>query len=164
MPFWVECLYTNERYNLYEFPTMVKAIVMLLPSFILYIASNYKPSDRRKIKYWLPYGLMRDRQLKTYGNCIDIGYHSKTARLIRWILPYGYVLWWDNKKPVNQPLLSKTNSEDNRTNNDVLKKTEEVLFKLQKESEETRRGQIELAERIEVSLLKLELEIKNITL
>lgn len=108
---------------------------------------------------------MRDRQLKTYGNCIDIGYHSKTARLIRWILPYGYVLWWDNNKNhVNQPLLSKTSSEDNRTNNNVLKKTEEVLFKLQKESEETRRGQIELAERIEVSLLKLELEIKNITL
>lgn len=162
MPFWVESLYTSERYSLNKFKPLVKAVLMLLPSFFLYTASNYKPTDRRRIKYWLPYGVMRDRQLKTYGKRIENGYHSKSSRVIRWFLPYGYVLWWDygSNRQVNQTLPEKTNASAG-VNNDMLLEVGEKVSRLQDETAEIRRGQMELAERIEVSLLKLAIAINE---
>lgn len=164
MPFWVESLYVRDRYDLRRIPVFWKAILMLLPSAFLYIVSNYNSSDKRKIKYWLPYGLMRDFQLRTHGKRIENKKHFFVCRFIRWLLPYGYVLWWDGGErqpvsrttpPANRPAAPAPVSGNNANNNAA------ILSALQAESEKNRVLQMELAERLEVSLLKLAVELKQ---
>lgn len=164
MPYWIERLYIRDRYDMRNISAFWKAILMLLPSAFFYIVSNHKPSDKRKIKYWLPYGLMRDFQLKMHGNRIDKNKHSLVMCFIRWLLPYGYVLWWDSgeqqsgcvtAQPANSAVSSAAVS-GSYTNDDSV-----ILAALQAESEKNRELQIELAEKLEVSLLKFALELKK---
>lgn len=161
MPFWIENLYIGNRYDVKKISTLGKAILMLVPAAFIYIVSNYKPSDKRNIKYWLPYGLMCDFQLRIHGKRIENKKYSVFSRLIRWILPYGYVLWWDNgaRQPVSKPASSANRLSPpaaTNTNNNAP-----ILAALKAENEKNRVLQIELAERLEVSLLKLAVELKN---
>ena len=144
---------------------------MLLPSAFLYIVSNYKPTDKRKIKYWLPYGIMSKFQLKAHGKRVENKKHSFVMRFIRGLFPYGYVLWWDSGEyqpvapvskpvaPVSKPVAPVSKpavpASSNNANNAA------ILAALQAESEKNRVLQMELAERIEVGLLKLAVELKN---
>ena len=163
MPFWIECLYTTGRYNLQQFPALAKVLLMLLPSAFLYTVSNYNSSDKRRIEYWLPYGMMRNDQLKTWGRRIESGYHSVFFRFLRWVFPYGYVLWWDNstEQLANRSESVSSAGYESDKGNISLAKIEEKLTWLQEESVRNRKNQRELAERIEVGLLKLAIEIKE---
>ena len=102
MPFLVESLYVKDRYDLKKIPVFFKAILLFLPSAFLYVVSNYKQSDKRKIKYWLPYGPMRNFEKKAYGSNLEKKKRFFIIRFIRYWLPYGYVLWWDNESQLSK--------------------------------------------------------------
>lgn len=161
MPFWVEHLYVKGRYNLNRFPAAVKVLLMVLPSVFVYIVSNHNANDKRLMKYWLPYGLMRDRMLKTYGKRIETGHHSKFARLFRWILPYGYVLWWDNPSRYNEPVKAQETVAAGAFDSEALSKIDEQINDFRAACTRNQMRQLELTERMEVELLKLAVEMKK---
>lgn len=163
MPFLVESLYVKDRYDLKKIPVFFKAILLFLPSAFLYVVSNYKQSDKRKIKYWLPYGPMRNFEKKAYGSNLEKKKRFFIIRFIRYWLPYGYVLWWDNESqlskkpaaPAAKPAAPAAANTGNANNNAA------ILAAIRTENEKTRILQAELAEKLEISLLKVAVELKN---
>ena len=165
LPFLVESLYVKDRYNLKKIPVFFRIILLFLPSAFLYIVINYKPSDKRKIKYWLPYGPIRNFRKKKYGHPIENKKRFFLIRFIRYCLPYGYVLWWDNEKhqsvakpvaPAAPKPAAHAAANVNNANNNAA-----ILAAIRAENEKTRMLQIELTEKLEVSLLKAAVELKN---
>lgn len=69
---------------------------LFLPHFFAAALSRRKATDRRVLKYFLPYGYMKKRMKYVFhanvgnGNK-DVGF----VGLLRWMCPYGIVLWWD---------------------------------------------------------------------
>lgn len=162
MPFWIERLYINNRYDLSRFSVFKKILLMILPSLFVYIVSNHNHNDKRPVKYWLPYGLMRDRMLKNYGKQIETGYHSKPARLLRWFLPYGYVLWWDKSNSYGPAVMAPQNTVSTTgVDSKALSRINEQLSSFKTTFTNNQMKQLELTERIEVALLKLAIEVKN---
>ena len=163
IPYCIERLYTTDKYNLKKSPLPVRILLMLLPSAFVYIVSNYEKADKRTLKYWLPYGVMRNYQLKNYGKKINGGYHSRLAKILRWLLPFGYVLWWDkSKQQENQVKPAVNNRKVSSVDSVALSRIEEKLTQIQHESQMSQHNQLEMVERLEVGLLKLAIEIRQI--
>lgn len=75
---------------------VVGALVDFLPYAVHAILSQRQPSDRRLIKYFLPYGKVREYVEGAYG-IGHVRYKDVSgwpARFRNW-LPYGLVQWWD---------------------------------------------------------------------
>lgn len=74
----------------------VRIVVDFLPYVIFVILSQRIASDRRPVKYFLPYGRVRQYVEGTYG----VG-HVRYKDVPGWVghfrnwLPYGLVQWWD---------------------------------------------------------------------
>ena len=163
LPFWVETLYTQQRYSMEKMNVVIRILLLILPSFCMYTMSNLQSKDVRVIKYWLPYGMILSYHRKAYGKSVDLGKHSKIMGIVRAVLPYGYVLWWDSESNTfsSEPAVGASQVYNSDEIYKTLVKLEESIEKLQVESEECRRNQFELADRMDVSLLKLAVEIKN---
>ena len=70
---------------------------LFLPRFFSAVLSCRKNTDKRIIKYFLPYGLMRKRMQEVFFE--RVGDPSKDKGLVgvfRAMCPYGIVLWWDS--------------------------------------------------------------------
>lgn len=77
--------------------SILRLLSLLLPHFFFAAVSCRKSTDRRLIKYYLPFGLMRRRMHDVFGE--EVGSTEKDrglSGLFRSICPYGLVLWWDD--------------------------------------------------------------------
>lgn len=88
---------------------LLRIVSLFLPHFFVAILSCRKSTDRRPIKFFLPYGMMRTRMWDVFGEVVgnvdkDCGFRG----FVRACLPYGLVLWWDGTpKPAASALVPK---------------------------------------------------------
>lgn len=76
---------------------LLRIVGLFLPHFFAAALSCRKPKDKRLIKFFLPYGMMRCRMLDVFGE--EVGSREKDqgfSGLVRAVCPYGLVLWWDD--------------------------------------------------------------------
>lgn len=85
-----------------------------IPFVVLAVRSQVRETDKRPLKFWLPYGMMCKNVAEQYGYIIDHGQvvaahdhdgykrtlenekmFSFPVRILRRWMPYGLVLWWD---------------------------------------------------------------------
>ena len=78
---------------------------LLLPHFFAATLSRRKPMDKRIVKYFLPYGMMKSRMRYVFH--ADVGNDKKDRGIVglfRWCCPYGTILWWDGgRDTVSRP-------------------------------------------------------------
>lgn len=161
MPLWIELMYSTREENVH-ISKAAKFLILFLPAACAYIISNYNSEDKRRIKYWLPYGPLKMYQLKNHGVIVDEKKHSHIASVIRWILPYGYVLWWDSERSIVVKGVQQKAKDCNLTvESERLARLEKKLDQLIKDSAETQKNQKECMEQTEVQLLRLAVELKN---
>lgn len=76
---------------------LLRIVGLFLPHFFAAVLSCRKSTDKRLIKFFLPYGMMRRRMLDVFGE--EVGPMEKDrglSGLFRSVCPYGLVLWWDD--------------------------------------------------------------------
>ena len=69
---------------------------LFLPHFFAATLSHRQATDKRMLKYFLPYGYMKKRMKYVFH--ANVGNDKKdhgVAGVFRWCCPYGIVLWWD---------------------------------------------------------------------
>ena len=75
---------------------LIRIVSLLLPHFFVAVLSRRRPTDRRPLKYFLPYGVMKKRMMGLYHQKVgNERLDSGVKGLFRSVLPYGLVLWWD---------------------------------------------------------------------
>lgn len=75
---------------------LLRIVSLFLPHFFAAVLSCRKSTDRRPVKFFLPYGMMRTRMRDVFGE--EVGKADKDCGFrgfVRACLPYGLVLWWD---------------------------------------------------------------------
>ncbi len=93
----------EQRYNEPWRPVGVTAFSRVchdwLPALFACVHQNMHGDDRRIVKYWLPYRMMKLRLQSYYNIILHGGVEPKTAWgcFIRNKSPYGLVLWWDKE-------------------------------------------------------------------
>jgi glycosyltransferase involved in cell wall biosynthesis len=70
-----------------------KIILSIVPSFFAFCLICRKYDDKRMVKFWIPYGIMKLYLSKKYG--VSFERHNFVGSSFRACLPYGYILWWD---------------------------------------------------------------------
>ena len=76
---------------------LLRIVGLFLPHFFAAALSCRKSTDKRLIKFFLPYGMMCRRMLDVFGE--EVGSREKDrglSGLFRSACPYGLVLWWDD--------------------------------------------------------------------
>ena len=76
---------------------LLRIVGLFLPHFFAAVLSCRKSTDKRLIKFFLPYGMMCRRMLDVFGE--EVGSREKDrglSGLFRSVCPYGLVLWWDD--------------------------------------------------------------------
>lgn len=76
---------------------LLRIVGLFLPHFFAAALSCRKSTDKRLIKFFLPYGMMRRRMRDVFGE--EVGSKEKDrglSGLFRSACPYGLVLWWDD--------------------------------------------------------------------
>ena len=87
---------------------LLRIVGLFLPHFFAAALSCRKSTDKRLIKFFLPYGMMRRRMRDVFGE--EVGSREKDrglSGLFRSACPYGLVLWWDDKPLVLQQSQSR---------------------------------------------------------
>ena len=85
---------------------LLRIVGLFLPHFFAAALSCRKSTDKRLIKFFLPYGMMRRRMLDVFGE--EVGSDVKDrgfSGLVRSVCPYGLVLWWDDDGKNVRPAL-----------------------------------------------------------
>ena len=125
---------------------------LFVPRFFEVTLSSKQDSDKRCIKYFLPYAYMK-RRMK-YVFLTDLGNENKDHGLrgiLRGLCPYGTVLWWDRRYRVSTT--STTGKSDG-----VLTCKNDVepggVQKLCTEVETLRREVADTLERLELLVLR----------
>ncbi len=99
-PAFVMRIWLARRYGIKVKPSpwggVAGFVLAVLPYAFTAAMSVREPSDVRLLKYFLPYGKMKNYVQMTYGlqkgNAVrDHG----VVGALRAVLPYGLVLWWD---------------------------------------------------------------------
>lgn len=152
-----------------------------MPAFVAIINGQSCQEDRRPIKYWLPYGKMRQHVAAFYGMHVETRDFPWPIRLLRDWLPYGLILWWDTEakrvSAILSPQKASTSPRPAKTSNtssvcytsqapaDALRKEVEALRKTldatRKELGWLRADSKRQHERIEILLLKLSIDSQS---
>ena len=75
---------------------LLSILGLFLPHFFAATLSRRKKTDKRMIKFFLPYGFMKNRMRYVFHS--NVGNDKKDrgfAGFLRGLCPYGLVLWWD---------------------------------------------------------------------
>ena len=99
-PAFVMRIWLDRRYGIKVQPSpwggAGRLVLALLPYGFTAAVSVRVESDVRLMKYFLPYGRMNSFVRLTYGQQRgDVSQDHGVVGLLRAILPYGLVLWWD---------------------------------------------------------------------
>lgn len=120
---------------------------LLLPHFFAATLSRRKPMDKRIVKYFLPYGMMKRRMRYVFH--ADVGNDKKDRGIVglfRWCCPYGTILWWDGGRDATSCASPAPNRQ--------LPGTPE-LGAMRRQIESLRREVMDGSERLELLILRL---------
>ena len=126
---------------------LLSVLGLFLPHFFAATLSCRKASDKRLFKYFLPYGYMKRRMKYVFRVLVgDKNKDCGVRGIIRAILPYGTVLWWDNgcKAGIATDL---TQGQDSFAQNDI--------YALRSSVDAARKEIVDSSERLELLLLRL---------
>ena len=120
LPGWFMHWWLPKRYGItVKVPAssmFAKVLILLSPYVVSVILQQRVDTDRRVLKYFLPYGKMCARMMLVYGRNVgnaqrDKGFWGR----VRSVLPYGLILWWDR--------------EDKRIEGEIVKRQSESAAK-----------------------------------
>ena len=125
LPGWFMHWWLPKRYGIaVKVPAssmFAKVLILLSPYAVSAILQQRVDTDRRVLKYFLPYGKMCARMMLVYGRNVgnaqrDKGFWGR----VRSALPYGLILWWDR--------------EDKRIEGEIVKRQAEIAAKKRRQT------------------------------
>lgn len=112
-------LWLNKKYGIknksVSDSAAVRCLTAILPYAVSAILQQRVETDRRVVKYFLPYGIMCRHMMRAYGKNVRSKEHDKgLGAVLRSMLPYGLVLWWDgeNVRPLPKEQGNKRSAVD----------------------------------------------------
>ena len=114
----LSCFMASEKRTAFirdsRLPRLAQRLWWAIPFVVLAVRAQAGETDRRPLKFWIPYGMMCKNVAEQYGYVIDHGQiitahdhdgykrtlenektFSSPVRILRRWMPYGLVLWWD---------------------------------------------------------------------
>ena len=118
-PAFIMRIWLERKYGIKVKPSpwggMAGALLAVAPYLFTAALNERKDSDCRLFKYFLPYGRMKKFVRLAYGMKVgDDKSDSGAAGAIRYVMPYGLVLWWDAENAV------QTGKRDSQEPGDAL--------------------------------------------
>ena len=126
---------------------LLSILGLFLPHFFAATLSRRKKTDKRMIKFFLPYGFMKKRMRYVFHS--NVGNAKKDrgfAGFLRGLCPYGIVLWWDGGRDAVQSVAPAPNNNQGFGANE-LKSIRQQITSL-------RREVMDGSERLELLMLR----------